>query len=102
MQYNREFRKLAHFAPSLVAMEKDRMKRFLNGLRPIMQKDLSTSKFATYAELLDTTLKLEKGYNQLHAYQNQGDKKRVYYQESREEPSIRQKRDSNEKNNRQQ
>ena len=77
MQYNREFRKLAHFVPSLVAAEKDKMKRFLNGLRPIMQKDLSTSKFLTHAELLDTVLKLERGYNQLHAYHNQGEKKRV-------------------------
>ena len=77
MQYNREFRKLARFAPSLVAAEKDRMKRFLNGLRPIMQKDLSTSKFLTHVELLDTALKLERGYNQLHAYHNQGEKKRV-------------------------
>ena len=37
MQYNSEFRKLAYFAPSLVVAEKDRMKRFLNGLRPILQ-----------------------------------------------------------------
>ena len=77
------------------------MKRFLNGLKPIMQKDLSTSDFSTHAELLDKALKLERGYNQLHAYQNQGDRKRAYYQESREEPSIRQKRDGKEKNLRQ-
>ena len=72
MQYNSALRKLTRFAPSLVATEKDRIKRFLNGLRPIIQKDLSTSKFSTYAELLDTTLKLEQGYNQLHVYHNQG------------------------------
>ena len=60
MQYNRQFRKLARFAPSLVAAEKDRVKRFLNGLRPIIQKDLATSDFSTYAELLDKALKLEK------------------------------------------
>ena len=78
MQYNREFRKLTRFAPSLVAAEKDKIKRFLNGLRPIIQKDLFISKFSTYAELLDTTLKLEQGYNQLHAYHNQGEKKRPH------------------------
>ena len=78
MQYNSAFRKLARFAPRLVVAEEDRIKRFLNGLRPIMQKDLSTSKFLTYAELLDTALKLEQGYNQLHAYHNQGDKKRPH------------------------
>ena len=63
IQYNSVFRKLARFAPGLVATEKDRIKRFYSGLRPIMQKDLSTSKFSTYAELLDTALKLEQGYN---------------------------------------
>ena len=36
MQYNSAFRKLARFVPSLVATEKDRIKRFLNGLRPII------------------------------------------------------------------
>ena len=78
MQYNSAFRKLARFAPSLVAAEKDKIKRFLNGLRPIMQKDLSTSKFSTYAELLNIALKLEQGYNQLHAYHNQDGKKRPH------------------------
>ena len=68
---------MARFAPSLVAAENDRMKRFFNGLRPIMHKDLSTSKFLTHAELLDTALKLEREYNKLHAYHNQGAKKRV-------------------------
>ena len=101
MQYDREFRKLARFAPSLVTKKKDRMKRFLNGLKPIMQKDLSISNFSTNAELLNKALKLKRGYNQLHAYQNQGDKKRVYYQESREELSSRIKHDSNERNLRQ-
>ena len=79
MQYNREFRKLARFAPSLVAAEKDRMKRFLNGLKPIMQKNLFTFDFLTHAELLNKALKLDRGYEQLHVCQNQGDKKRDYY-----------------------
>ena len=69
---------MARFAPSLVATEKDRIKRFLNGLRPIMQKNLASSNFSTYAELLNTALKLEQGYNQLHTYHNQGDKKRSH------------------------
>ena len=43
-----------------------------------MQKDLATSDFSTYAELLDKALKLEKGYNQLHTYHNQGERKRPH------------------------
>ena len=70
MQYNREFCKLTRFAPELVAAEKDRVKRFFTGLKPIMRKDLSTLDFPTHAELLDKALKLEKEYNQLQAYHN--------------------------------
>ena len=33
MEYDREFNKLSRFAQSLVATEKDKVKRFLNGLR---------------------------------------------------------------------
>ena len=50
MQYNREFRKLAHFAPSLVAAEKDRMKRFLNELRPEYSRDYEET-FAPVAHM---------------------------------------------------
>ena len=65
MQYDREFRKLARFAPGLVATEKERVKRFISGLKPIIQKDLSILKFTTCAEILNKALKLEKGYTQL-------------------------------------
>ena len=33
MEYDREFRRLAKFAKGLVVIDKDRMKRFINGLR---------------------------------------------------------------------
>jgi len=78
MQYNREFRKLARFAPGLVTSEKDRVRRFFTGLKPIMRKDLSTLNFSTHTELLDKALKLEKEYNQLQAYHHHGEKKRPY------------------------
>ena len=84
MQYNSVFRKLARFAPGLVATEKDRIKRFYSGLRPIMQKDLSTSKFSTYAELLDTALKLEQGYNQLHTYHTHHKERKRPYPENQQ------------------
>ena len=38
MQYDQKFRKLARFAPGLVATEKERVKRFILGLKPIIQK----------------------------------------------------------------
>ena len=68
MQYDREFRKLARFAPDLVTTAKESVKRFISGLRPIMQKDLSILEFNTCAEILNKALKLENGYTQLQAH----------------------------------
>ena len=41
MEYDREFTKLSRFARSLVATEKDRVERFVNGLKMSLQKDLA-------------------------------------------------------------
>ena len=41
MEYDREFTKLSRFARSLVATEKDKVERFVNGLRMSLQKDLA-------------------------------------------------------------
>ena len=65
IQYDREFHKLSHLSKSLVAMEKDRMKRFVNGLKPTIQKDLSILDLAIHVEALDKALKVERAYNQL-------------------------------------
>ena len=78
MQYDREFCKLARFAPGLVATEKERVKRFITGLRPIIQKDLSILEFTTCAEILNKALKLEKGYTQLQVQNYQGERKRSH------------------------
>ena len=78
MQYDREFHKLSHFAPRQIANEKDRVQRFFSGLRPLIQRDLSTWEFATHVELLDKALKVEEGHNQFDQYRNQGEKKRSY------------------------
>ena len=45
--------------------EKDRVERFLHGLRPTIQKDLAIVDFATHAEALDKALKMEMAYEEL-------------------------------------
>ena len=78
MQYDRKFHKLACFAPCLVATKKERVKRFITGLRPIIQKDLSILEFTTCAKILNKALKLKKEYTQLQAHNHQGERKRPY------------------------
>ena len=91
MQYDRKFHKLSCFAKSLVATEKDRVKRFLNGLEPAIQKDLAIVDLETHAEALDKALKVEMTHEQVKQYLKQNEKKRPYDQEDREAPSSRQK-----------
>ena len=98
MQYDREFCKLARFAPSLVATEKEKVKRFITGLRPIIQKDLSILKFTTCEKILNKVLKLEKGYTQLQAHNYQGQRKRPHpenqHQSKRPDEKNNKKRDN--------
>ena len=59
MEYDREFTKLSHFARSLVVIEKDKVERFVNGLRLSLQKDLALCELSFHAEALDKALKAE-------------------------------------------
>ena len=59
MQYDRQFHKLSRFAKSLVTTEKDKVKRFVNGLKMSLQKDLSVVELHSHAEALDKALKAE-------------------------------------------
>ena len=59
MQYDRKFHKLSQFAKSLVATEKDKVKRFVNGLKMTLWKDLLVVELHRYVEALDKALKVE-------------------------------------------
>ena len=59
MEYDREFTKLSRFARSLVATEKDKVERFVNGLRLSLQKDVALCELSSHAEALDKALKAE-------------------------------------------
>ena len=91
MQYDRKFHKLSRFAKTLVNIGKDRVERFLHGLRPTIQKDLAIVDFVTHAEALDKALKIEMAYEELDNYQKREEKKRSKDHEDRTDPSCRQK-----------
>ena len=58
MEYDRKFTKLSRFARSLVVTEKDKVERFVNGLRLSLQ-DLALCELSSHAEALDKALKAE-------------------------------------------
>ena len=78
MQYDREFHKLSRFAKSLVPTEKDRMKRFVHGLKLTIQKDLALLDLKSHAEALDKALRLEMFHDQMDKEGKQEQKKRLY------------------------
>ena len=59
MEYDREFTKLSRFACSLVATERDKVERFVNGLKMSLQKDLAMCELSSHTEALDKALKVE-------------------------------------------
>ena len=67
MEYDREFNKLSRFARSLVATEKDKVERFLHGLKMSLQKDLSLFELTNHAEALNKALKAEWMREQMNA-----------------------------------
>ena len=76
MEYEREFTQLSRFARSLVATEKDRVERFVNGLKMSLQKDLAFCELSSHAEALDKALKAEWVWDQMNTDPRTGEKRR--------------------------
>ena len=88
MQYDREFHKLSRFAKSLVPTEKDRMKRFVHGLKLTIQKDLALLDLKSHAEVLDKALRLEMFHDQMDKEGKQERKKRASDEEVLQDNNI--------------
>lgn len=58
-EYEIEFSKLSRFAPGLVSVEADRIKRFLGGLRSDVQQLALAHGAVTYAGVVEAALKIE-------------------------------------------
>ncbi|KAK8957967.1 hypothetical protein KSP39_PZI001146 [Platanthera zijinensis] len=58
-EYEIEFSKLSSFAPALVSVEADRVKRFLGGLRSDVQQLTSAYGSVTYAGVVEAALKVK-------------------------------------------
>ena len=91
MQYDRQFHKLSRFAKSLVSTEKDRVERFLHGLRLTIQKDLVLFEPKNHVEALDKALRLEQFQDHMRKERKLKEKKRSSDQEEVQEHSKRHK-----------
>ena len=92
MEYDREFNKLSRFARSLIATDKDRVERFLNGLQMTLQKDLSLFMLPTHAEALDKALKAEWMREQMAEEQKTEEKKRSAPNDTPREKKVQEKK----------
>ena len=84
MQYDRAFHKLSRFAKSLIATETDDVKRFVDGLRMSLQKDLSVVNLPSHAVVLNKAIKAEWARDQMKKEQKPEKKKRPYQESSNE------------------
>ena len=99
MEYDRAFTQLSRFARSLVATEKDKVERFVHGLKLSLQKDLALCELSSHADALDKALKAEwvrdqmKEYNR-HAQQKTGQdkKKRPSYNSGHRNQKVKKKK----------
>ena len=84
MEYDKEFTKLSRFARSLVATEKDRVERFVNGLKMSLQKDLAMCELHSHAEALDKALKVEWVREQMNSDPKKDNKRQAPPKEGQE------------------
>ena len=82
---------MSRFARGLVATEKDRVERFVQGLRMSLQKDLALCELPSHAEALDKDLKAEWVRDQMntdHGLGRSGDHSRITAKAIRKENGI--------------
>ncbi|KAK8925810.1 hypothetical protein KSP39_PZI018570 [Platanthera zijinensis] len=88
-EYEIEFSKLSRFAPGLVSVEADRVKRFLGGLRSDVQQLANAYGAVSYAGAVEAALKVEAIENAknrgLHVRQ---DKRKSIGGEGSQEPDV--------------
>ncbi len=66
-QYEAEFARLARFAPTLVADEDSKARRFEEGLRPRIKTSVIAFELTTYRAVVNKALLIERGLNETQA-----------------------------------
>ena len=58
-EYDIQFTRLSRYAPHLIAPERLKVERFVNGLRDYLFRSIQIIDATTYADVLDAALRLE-------------------------------------------
>uniref|UniRef100_A0A2N9IJJ1 CCHC-type domain-containing protein n=1 Tax=Fagus sylvatica TaxID=28930 RepID=A0A2N9IJJ1_FAGSY len=75
-QYEAEFARLARFAPTLVADEDSKARRFEEGLRPRIKTSVIAFELTTYRAVVNKALLIERGLNETQADREDRQKKK--------------------------
>uniref|UniRef100_A0A2N9I1S3 RNA-directed DNA polymerase n=1 Tax=Fagus sylvatica TaxID=28930 RepID=A0A2N9I1S3_FAGSY len=75
-QYEAEFARLARFAPTLVAEEDSKARRFEEGLRPRIKTSVIAFELTTYRAVVNKALLIERGLNETQADREDRQKKK--------------------------
>ena len=76
-QYMAEFARLAKFAPTLVADEDSKARRFEEGLRPQIKTSVIAFELTTYRAVVNKVLLIERGLNETQADREDKQKRRL-------------------------
>ena len=71
LEYASKFMELSRFAPAFVADERLKMNRFEAGLNPTIKERMSVRQYASYVDLYDTAVNVERVMKEWSNYFNE-------------------------------
>ncbi|GAV58118.1 zf-CCHC domain-containing protein [Cephalotus follicularis] len=74
-QYEHKFLELSHYAPTLVADQKERCQRFLDGLRPEIWHSVATIEWNVFGNLVESAMRVELSVNEQRSRHDRGQKR---------------------------
>lgn len=82
-EYEAEFARMSRFAPTLVADEESRARRFEEGLRPQIRQGVAPFELRTYKDVVNKALLVERGINDVRIERETNQKKRQGQEQNR-------------------
>jgi len=70
LEYASKFMELSRFSPAFVADKRQKMNRFKAGLNPTFKERMSARQYASYVDLYDTTVNVERAMKERSHYFN--------------------------------
>ncbi|XP_027174817.1 uncharacterized protein LOC113774489 [Coffea eugenioides] len=68
-EYESQFTRLSKFAPELMLTEQRRIRRFVQGLNVVIQKDLAIAQLSTFSDAVEKAQRVESARLQVRTFQ---------------------------------